>query len=98
MHLVRETSAQAHDEHHASGKAAEQKTAILNALGNREMTRRELAHATGIETSSVSGRVNEMLYDNPIILEECGKRKCSITGKMVYQVRLIPAGKQIGMF
>lgn len=45
-----------------------------------ETTNRECASALGMEAGTVSARRNELVDEKT--LEECGKRKCSITGKL----------------
>lgn len=83
---VRDTSVEAYDAANASGLVGAQSLAILNTIseasqhGHRNMTRREIAAATGIEISSVSGRVNELvkrglLYEQEQRESQGSKRK-----------------------
>ena len=83
---VAQTSLDAYREHRASGMIGKQAQQILDALKMGEtLSRRELMLATGLEISSVCGRVNELLSIG--MLEELSPRRCSITGKRVSPVR-----------
>lgn len=58
-----------------------QQLKILNVMQAGVIyTRRELAHLTGIETSTVSARINAMLG---LSVDVVGTRKCPITGVTV---------------
>ena len=48
------------------------------------ITLKELSRHTGFEINAVAGRVNELKKDNYI--EECSKRRCRITGRLVTPV------------
>jgi hypothetical protein len=62
---------------------------ILDVLGNKQMTTRELAYAVhkytrgkvSIDMNSVRPRVSEMVDAG--ILQECGTKKCRWTNKTV---------------
>jgi hypothetical protein len=86
---VRETSKQAYKEHSGSGAKDSQINKIYTLLlrSKLPMSRREISRATGIENSAVAGRVTGMLEGG--LLEECGARKCSISGKLINQLRAI---------
>lgn len=49
-------------------------------------TRRELANNLHMETSTVAGRVNELIKLG--LVNECPKRKCQITGRTAYTLEL----------
>ena len=53
--------------------------AFMNENPQHGFTRREIAKYLSIETSSVAGRVNELVKNGDLI-ELPVKRKCSITG------------------
>jgi predicted transcriptional regulator len=53
----------------------------------RRFTRREIAKITGMETSSVSARVNHMIYIG--VVEVDGMIRCPITKRMVEAIRLV---------
>jgi hypothetical protein len=77
----------AYDDHRSRGRASSQQLKILDALeGVVGYSRRELAEVTGIELSSVCGRVNELLAIGMLI--EKPARRCSITQRLVHPVRL----------
>jgi predicted transcriptional regulator len=69
--------------------------AFMKDNGHLTFTRREIAHALSLETSSVSGRVHQLVADGDLIeLEE--KRKCSVTGitSTVLSLPPLPTGQQ----
>lgn len=65
------------------------------------MTRRQIAEGTGIETATVSGRVNTLIAEGMLVeCDERDKRPCPITGRMVLWVchkDRIP-GQQLDIF
>ena len=79
------TSIQAYNEHRASGKLNNQSQHILDCMKfGIAYSRRELIGLTGLELSSICGRVNEMLSAG--ILKEAPQRKCSVTNKTITPV------------
>jgi predicted transcriptional regulator len=60
----------------------------------RAFTRREVSNITGMETSSVSARVNHLIFIG--VIEVSGHIRCPITKKLVEAIRLAP--KQQGLF
>ena len=56
------------------------------ARSNVHLTRREIAHHTGLENGSVAGRVNKMIENG--VLEEGPKRKCRISKRLCGTVKL----------
>ena len=77
---VKDTSIDAFYDLKKSGMQ-EQQAKILSVMREGEFyTRRELSKLSGIETSSVSGRINAML---DIFFSVVGIKKCSISGKNV---------------
>ena len=63
-----------------------QQRQIVEYLRSGPATRSEIAKATGISVSSVTGRVHELVKNG--VIEECSRRPCSITGVNCYVVRL----------
>jgi DNA-binding MarR family transcriptional regulator len=61
--------------------------AFMNENPQHNFTRREIASYLSIETSSVAGRVNQLVNDGDLI-ELPIKRKCSITGITAICLRL----------
>jgi hypothetical protein len=51
------------------------------------MTNKEIQRSTGLEISSVSGRVNDLKKHNKLVV--VGKRPCEVTGRMVTIVKPI---------
>ena len=79
---VAETSVMAYKEHRATGKVGSQAMYIFEALEfNKGYSRREIVEITGLELSSVCGRINEMLQSG--MIEELVPRKCNVTGKTI---------------
>lgn len=82
---VAQTSINAYREHRASGKVGAQAKAILDFMNLGESySRRELHVLTGLELSSICGRVNELLEMG--MLKEGSKRKCMVTKKTISPV------------
>jgi hypothetical protein len=82
---VAQTSIQAYKEHQAAGKVGKQSQYILDTMmPGRTYSRRELAIASGLELSSVCGRVNELLQIG--LVSEASPRRCTVTGKTVSPV------------
>ncbi len=85
---VADTSIEAYEEHKAEGKVGAQSNMILKKMRpNTNYSRRELSRLTGIDLSSICGRVNEMLSVG--LLVEDAQRKCLITSKKINPVRII---------
>lgn len=88
--MIASTSLDAHREHRASGKLGEQQRAIMLWFHAKhrdvDVTRAELAKATGIRLSSVCGRVFELIEAG--YLEETGRRRCTVTGSSAHALRI----------
>ena len=79
---IAETSVMAYKEHKATGKVGSQAMYIFETMGfNKDYSRREIVQITGLELSSVCGRINEMLQSG--MLKEVSQRKCKVTGKTI---------------
>ena len=71
----------------ADGTEHNQKALIVAALNEHgPMTRRELSVATGIEPGAIGGRVNALVAAGK--LKDDTQRPCTVTGKLVKEVRL----------
>ena len=69
------------------GKSHTQKSCIVRLLKHEyPLSRREIAKATNIEISAVSGRVNQLIKMG--IVEETTMRKCMFSKRLVKPVRL----------
>ena len=88
MHTVRSTSAQAHKDIIASGVMGKQENIVFEYVEriNYSPTRREIATALGMETSTVSARVNALILSGK--LEEDERRTCSISKRCVNTLRV----------
>ncbi len=90
---VRESSLAAY--HQGAQTFGRQESIILAAIQpSRDYTRRELAAITGIETSTISARVNALIACGALN-EIASARKCSISRKTVNTVRLPPAQRTL---
>lgn len=91
-----ETAIDSYREHTGNGNASAQRNRILNFItdhgGNWSIG--ELAQAMGYEKSTISGRVNELLYQTKE-LEEKLKRKDRVSGKTVRPVGLPAVQKEL---
>lgn len=89
---IAQTSRAAFAEHKASGRLGQQQLEILAFLRlDRDMydhgfTRNEIARKLGLPIPSVCGRVNELITAG--YLAEGARRKCSVTGRTAYPVRI----------
>jgi DNA-binding MarR family transcriptional regulator len=94
---MRETSLDAHDYVQSSGKAATQEMLIINFMDDNrhlDFTRRELAKALDMETSTMSARVNSLVKAGKVI-EMSRKRKCSISGITAIVLHLPPRQQEL---
>jgi DNA-binding MarR family transcriptional regulator len=84
--MIRQTSLDALKALTESGKLGLQEQTIYDHLADHgePLTLQEIAKVTGIGINAVSGRVNSMKKNN--FLQECAKRKCFITRRMVTPV------------
>lgn len=86
---VAETSIEAYHWHRDTGRLSAQCLHILDSMQpGWSYSRRELIEITGLELSSICGRVNELLAMG--LLEELAPRKCNMTGRSVIPVRKPP--------
>lgn len=87
---IRETSLEAHDYVQSSGRSNTQERNILTLLNDNlhlNFTRREVAAALHMETSTVAARINSLVKAGE--LEEMPiKRKCNISGINAIALRL----------
>lgn len=84
---VATTSATAYRDHKETGRVSAQQQTILDALQDGfALSRREIADETGLELSSVCGRVNELLQIG--LLVEVRARQCNLTGRTVRPVMI----------
>ena len=60
-----------------------QQAIVLEALGSRFLTRRELHDITGLEIGTLCGRLNDLMEHDPPFVKEAGKKRCTVTSQMV---------------
>jgi hypothetical protein len=76
------TSLIAYEEHKEAGKIGAQAQLILDRMQfGVDYSRRELIKLTGLELSSICGRVNELLHKG--FLKELDQRPCAVTNKTI---------------
>lgn len=88
---VRDTSMAAYRKIEASGKLTEQQRRIYDwfaAHPGTQYTRSEVADGLKMRINSCTGRINEMIQEPFAVLEECGRRRCRVTGETANELRL----------
>lgn len=88
---VTSTSLRSYESLKASGFCGQHATIVSHMQKGRLYSRRQLAKLTGLETSSVAGRVNELIEQGQVVV--CGTIKCPHTQRTVEAVKL--AGEQM---
>ena len=83
---VNETSIRGYDALKASGFKGQHAAIVSHMEPGQIYSRRALAKLTGLETSAVAGRCNELLAEGSIVV--CGHIRCPITGRTVEAVKL----------
>lgn len=83
---VTETSIRSYDALKASGFKGQHASIVSHMERGQIYSRRQLAGLTGIETSAVAGRCNELIEDGQIVV--CGYIRCPITGRTVEAIKL----------
>ena len=89
MEAMRDTSLSAYLDLAGKGEIAARQAEVLGFLldhRQHDYSRREISTLTGIELCSVTGRVKELLEMQ--LIAEGEQRKCRITGRTVYPVRI----------
>jgi len=83
------TSIEAYKQINNNGTVGQQANEILNFLKFKgiPMTNKEIQRSTGLEISSVSGRVNDLKKHGKVVV--VGKRPCEITGNTATVVQPI---------
>jgi hypothetical protein len=76
-----------------AGFAAMQALILAKMKHGRLYSRRQLAKLTKMETSSVSGRVNELIQSGAI--KVCGTIRCPITGRNVEGIKRADEQKEL---
>ena len=92
--MTRTTSRMAYKKINEDGTITSQSDYIMHIIGliprsdkDFGITLKEIARQTGFEINAVSGRVNELKKNGNI--EECDKRRCRITGRLVTPVTYV---------
>lgn len=88
------TAADAYDRHRSSGKAAAQQARIVEFINTQggDWSIGELAHALGLEKSTVSARVWECLHESHALVD-APRRKDRRSGVLVRPVMLQVKGQ-----
>ena len=92
------TSIEAYKNANKDGTVGQQAEDILSFLQiqGHPMTNKEIQRSTGLEISSVSGRVNDLKKHG--MVEVVGKRPCKVTGNtasIVFPIKKVGKWKQI---
>lgn len=91
---IASTSLAVFDALKGAGFAAMQALILAKMKDGQLYSRRQLSQMTKMETSSVSGRVNELIESGEIVV--CGKMTCPVTGRTVEAIKR--ADKQAELF
>ena len=83
---VRQTSVEAYHSITPTVTGAQSKIIIDAVSFAGDATLSEIAQVTGLRTSSIAGRVNELKRAGALV--ECESRKCSVTGRRCIPVRV----------
>jgi hypothetical protein len=90
---VTATSIRSYDALKASGFKGQHAAIVSHMERGQIYSRRQLATMTGLETSAVAGRVNELLSDGLLLV--CGFIRCPLTHRTVEAIKL--AEKQMDL-
>jgi DNA-binding IclR family transcriptional regulator len=98
---VRQTSIESYYMNEESGLHGDQADRVLRFItwaqrnGWPNLSRREIATATGIETSAIPRAVLDLVKAELVVEDE--KRPCTLTGRLVNTVRLAPAQGELSL-
>lgn len=94
---VAETSIDTYHAMRRAGHLTQQQAMVMSAIAmGRDYSLREIAKLTELDTSTVSGRVNELRANGR--LELAPARACRHSGRTVHPVRLPAGPAQWGLF
>lgn len=88
---VTDTSIESYDALKGSRMSGQHAAILAHMQPGRLYSRRLIATLTGLETSAVAGRVNELIAAGQVVVS--GTQACPITGRNVEAIRL--ADKQL---
>jgi hypothetical protein len=92
---VRDSSIEAFRHLLASGTYATQQDVVRGCVrALQPCTRRMVASETGIETASVASAVNALVKDGTLE-ESVAKRRCKVTGRWVYYLRIMARQEEL---
>jgi hypothetical protein len=80
-----------HIKAHITGECHRKILAVM--LDELIYTRKQIARMLSMETSSIAGRVNELVEMGEI--EVCGQIRCPVSGRMVEAIKLAPLQKEL---
>jgi hypothetical protein len=87
------TSIKSYDALKASGFKGQHAAIVSHMEPEKVYTRRQIATMTGLETSAVAGRCNELVADG--VLTPCGAVRCPITGRHVEGLKVAEAQMEL---
>jgi hypothetical protein len=88
---VTDSSIRSYDALRFSGFKGQHAAIVSHMVRDVIYSRRQLAQLTGLETSAVAGRCNELIEEK--ILVVCGQIRCPLSNRLVEAVKL--AGAQM---
>lgn len=83
---VTTSSIRSYDALRASGFKGQHAAIVSHMEQGVIYSRRQLAKLTGLETSAVAGRCNELIDDGQLVV--CGHIRCPLSGRQVEAVKL----------
>ncbi len=83
---VTSTTLASYDQMNGAGFGHLQSMILSQIAPGKVYSRRQLARMTGLETSTIAGRINELLALDAV--EVVGTIRCPVTGRQVEAVRL----------
>lgn len=94
LHAVREASLDAYHNQIVGGREQTQCDLVETEIIRQGLcTRRMIAQALGMETGTVSARVNKLIADGRVV--ETGMNPCPVTGRSVNWIAAAPAQREM---
>lgn len=94
LHAIRSASLDAYHGHVVGSTETRQADLIEREIaGHHACTRRMIAQALGMETGTVSARVNKLIADGRVV--ETGMNPCPVTGRSVNWIAVAPAQREM---
>lgn len=92
---IQETSVMSYSQLKEEGGLGKQQSLIVSLIAKeKDMSIGEIAKATGLQKSSVSARIKELIEDEVLVISS---RRCDkVSGRLVRPVKLAPVQMELG--